>query len=120
MQEGGVTAVEQPVAAVDMVEDGAEAAPGHQAFEQRLAAVAWAEWPADDVVLDVLRQRREHAFDIIARLETEMLVELRVHHLASQHGSRPSRIRRESHNEILVSCKRGWTQVESGANRARP
>jgi hypothetical protein len=40
--------------------------------------------PADNVVLGVVRQRCEHAGDVVALFEAEMLVHLRVHDVSCE------------------------------------
>ena len=83
--------VDQEVLAVKPANraDPAVGEVGEQAFVERAGlgrAMAWSQRPADDVVLDIVGQRGEHALDIVARLVAEMLIEPGVHHFAGKHG----------------------------------
>ena len=53
----------------------------------RAMARSWR--PAHDVVLDIFGQRRKHALYIVARLEAEVFVQLRVHQFMGQHYTDP-------------------------------
>ena len=60
------------------------------------AAVGRAGGPADDVVLDVVGERGEHALDVVLRFEAEVAVDVVVHLVAGQ-----------GHRELLGGLWRG-------------
>jgi hypothetical protein len=63
--------------------------------------------PADNVMFDIVGQRRQHAFDIICRFEAKMLVQLRVHLRRRQRHHHFSRrnVVGEVSNETIISCQ---------------
>ncbi|MCY1452709.1 hypothetical protein D9M71_696500 [compost metagenome] len=79
---------------------------------RRFATVGRTVGIADDVVLDIRRQGRQYAFDVVLRFEAEVLIDPAIHFLARHCHGRTLRqqewlpknlMRHESHGKTIIS-----------------